>query len=105
MNNTINSLDVKKLHSEGKSSTEIAKILNCTYQTVSRHLKRLGLTKNMELHEAERLRLYNQGLSDGEIAEMTYMSVVGVSSWRYSRGLPANRSKGNHKRRNSLCNI
>ncbi len=93
MNNTIDSLDVKKLHSEGKSNDVIAEELNCTIDTIIKHIKKLGLVKNKTASEVERLRLYKLGLTDAEIANRTFMSPGGIYAWRERLGLPVNKRK------------
>lgn len=37
---------------------------------------------------AERLKLYNLGLRDSEIADALGMSPNGIADWRYRNGLP-----------------
>jgi len=44
--------------------------------------------------EARRLELYNQGLSDCEIASLVGCSPRGITTWRWKRGLPAHRKFG-----------
>lgn len=44
--------------------------------------------------EAERLRLYNQGLIDKEIANLLNYAVITIAKWRMNRGLPANGGTG-----------
>lgn len=44
--------------------------------------------------EKERLKLYNQGLNDGQIARKLYVSRDAIKSWRRSRKLPANAEQG-----------
>lgn len=46
-----------------------------------------------EQEEKQRLELYNQGLVDREIAERLGMTKSGISNWRESRRLPANRKR------------
>lgn len=53
--------------------------------------------------EKERRKLYDQGLTDQEIAESLYLSKHAVYNWRRRRGLPANSTQGgkeyDHRRR------
>lgn len=44
--------------------------------------------------EDERLRLYNQGLIDQEIANLLNYASITIAKWRVSRGLPANGGTG-----------
>jgi hypothetical protein len=46
---------------------------------------------------AERMRLYEQGLTDVEIGEKLYLATITVYSWRTKAGLPANGQGGTPK--------
>lgn len=43
--------------------------------------------------EEKRMKLYNQGLSDKDIARATGESVVAIRYWRYKHNLTSNRRK------------
>lgn len=43
--------------------------------------------------ESERLRLYNQGLTDKQIADLTYYTFGAITQWRKNRGLAPNGRK------------
>ena len=50
-----------------------------------------------EEEEKKRLDLYNQGMSDAEIAKRCYVIKSVVNGWRTRRGLPPNAPKGFQK--------
>ena len=50
-----------------------------------------------EEEEKKRLDLYNQGMSDAEIAKRCYVIKSVVNGWRTQRGLPPNALKGFQK--------
>jgi len=52
--------------------------------------------------EARRLELYNQGLSDYEIASFASCSAEGIASWRRRRGLSAHRKHKEYDQRLEL---
>lgn len=43
--------------------------------------------------EDERLKFYNQGLTDKQIADLTYYTFGAITQWRKSRGLAPNGRK------------
>lgn len=45
------------------------------------------------MDDAERMELYNAGLTDGEIAKREFVGKDAIRYWRKSRGLPANAKK------------
>ena len=50
-----------------------------------------------EEEEKKRLDLYNQGMSDAEIAKRVYVEKNVIQHWRTRRGLPPNAPKGFQK--------
>lgn len=56
----------------------------------------------MDTKHETRMKLYKQGLSDGEIARRTGASKNCVSKWRSTLGLPNNCQRNNPK--TTLCN-
>lgn len=50
-----------------------------------------------EEEEKKRLDLYNQGMSDAEIAKRVYVEKSVIQRWRTRRGLPPNAPKGFQK--------
>ena len=50
-----------------------------------------------EEEEKERLDLYNQGMSDAQIAKRVYVEKNAIQHWRTRRGLSPNAPKGFQK--------
>lgn len=48
------------------------------------------MNKLTEKEEKERMELYKQGLSDGQIAKILNLTKAPIQRWRTSRGLPRN---------------
>ena len=55
------------------------------------------MSRLSEQEEKKRLDLYNQGMSDEEIAERVYVIKSVICNWRKRRGLPPNALKGFQK--------
>lgn len=55
--------------------------------------------KRKRLDQREARQLYDQGMSDYEIADRLGVSPSGVYHWRYRNRLPANTGTGYHERR------
>jgi|GEM_PF-6855564 len=47
-----------------------------------------------EQEEKQRLNLYNQGLTDKQMAELLFISTKAVTNWRKARNIPANGGTG-----------
>lgn len=95
-----------ELHRQGLTDGEIAERVNRKRQTIMKWRARLGLPVNRARRrsagsiylrpeeEAKRKRLYDEGLSDIEIANKTGVSRTAIRSWRSRRSIPANLGKG-----------
>ncbi len=55
------------------------------------------MSRLSEQEEKKRLDLYNQGMSDAEIANRVYVIKSVICNWRTRRGLPPNAPKGFQK--------
>lgn len=55
------------------------------------------MSRLSEEEEKKRLDLYNQGMSDAEIAKKCYVIKSVICNWRTRRGLPPNAPKGFQK--------
>lgn len=55
------------------------------------------MSRLSEEEEKKRLNLYNQGMSDAEIAKRVYVIKSVICNWRTRRGLPPNAPKGFQK--------
>ena len=49
--------------------------------------------EKQEAKEAERMELYRQGMTDGQIAKAQGLSLSAIMAWRHRSGLPANPPK------------
>lgn len=88
------------LYRRGMSDDEIAKALGTTEAAIHNWRWRAGLRANCRRRtcnslapgeEGQRMALYRQGLSDGEIARELGLKRQTVAVWRYRRHLPSNR--------------
>jgi len=91
-----------KLYNQGLNDVEMAAELNVGRHAVRGWRKRRGLPANVgpgetgsipEEEHKERLKYYNQGLSDREIGKKVHLSKTGIAYWRETHGLPANISR------------
>lgn len=66
----INDDDIKELHSQGLTNTEIGKALGCSRNSIGNHLKKLGLKANVStINYDELIKLHSQGMGNTEIGE------------------------------------
>ena len=78
----------------------LADLNGTTRGVMERKLRKLGLISQYPKDKRRRLdyemlqRLYDDGLSDAEIAKAAGCGKSGVSSWRYREGLPGNYGRG-----------
>lgn len=61
------------------------------------------MSRLSEQEEKKRLDLYNQGMSDAEIANRVYVIKSVICNWRTRRGLPPNAPKGFQKENKYGC--
>ena len=61
------------------------------------------MSRLSEEEEKKRLDLYNQGMSDAEIAKRVYVIKSVICNWRTRRGLPPNAPKGFQKGNKCGC--
>ena len=94
-------IKIKLLYESGKTTTEIGELLGCSYQTVNRRLKSVGVKlRNVgvqpKFDKAEVARLYELGYSSNKIDK-----IIGAShgqSSKYLRQLGISPGKGNYLR-------
>lgn len=92
-----------KLYNKGMSDREIGRKLNKSHSTIYRWRKKYNLVANekkkktnkeeiskTEMKNKRRLKLYNKGLNDREIAEKTGVNSSSIYKWRKRNNLPAN---------------
>lgn len=83
------------LYNQGKTDTEISAIQKITMETVFQWRKTRNLLKNENITQKltskskhkQKLSLYNQGLSDKEIANKLNLSDITISLWRKHNSL------------------
>lgn len=93
-----------RLYNEGLPDTEIAKKCYVSRGAIKGWRKRRGLEANLSQGESfkdkkehkERMKYYNQGLTDREIGKKVGLSKSGVAYWRRQYNLPANREVGDN---------
>lgn len=90
----------RKLYGEGLSDREIADEVGEAKRVICSWRKTRGLPANRKVgrslrlkEEKKRRRLYEDGLSDSEIAERVGVTRKAIGSWRRRRGLVANSAK------------
>lgn len=97
-----------ELYKQGLNDMQIAKKLNTDASSIWGWRNRLGLPHNAvkgkignrtpkgtnQANHEERLKLYNQGLMDYQIAERLYVEPVTIYCWRRKNGLPAHGQGG-----------
>ena len=92
-------LDISYAYRHAKNQPQMIGILadlnGTTRGAMERKLRKLGL--DCQYHDKRRRldydtlqRLYDDGLSDAEIAAAAGCAKSGVASWRYREGLPGN---------------
>ena len=98
----LNEADILSLYRKGLSDPQIAAEVGCSAQTVFRFRKVHGLeansrpkrqnynpTRGSTWDEMQALHLYNEGMSDREIAEHLGLAHSTIGAWRRAKGLPA----------------
>lgn len=94
--------ELRRLHAEGLSDSEIAERLGSGRAWVAELRLRMHLPANRHMpNDKERqaryqkmMELYQMGLNDAEIARAVFVLTPSVCSWRKKNGLPANRKPG-----------
>jgi len=86
-----------EIYNKGKTDTYIAEVVGCSDHTIVYWRQKHNLEPNIkkgnplsEKEENERMRLYNLGFDDKQIAEKMNISKEAVNSWRNLRGLDSN---------------
>lgn len=97
----------KKLHEQGKSDSEIAEVMGCYASVVRLWRKRSNLPINIKPRKKKvgkprfdwdkGRELYDQGMSDGQVAKILGCNKNSVQKWRERNHLPANRAMHNKK--------
>jgi len=81
-----------RLYTEGMSDDKIGKALNVQHHTTVKELRRhLGLAPNHGRFHEKKRKLYDAGMSDGQIARIIKGSKKSVGAWRRNHGLLPNK--------------
>lgn len=96
--------EIKQIHRSGASLQILAELNNTTVGIIEYVLN--DYTENNELTKEQKeqrfIELYNQGLTDTEIAEQLNMNRRTVGFWRERRNLPVNTRLEIHKKQKNL---
>ena len=94
-NTRLNEIEINemiRLFNEGYTNSEIARELNRSTSTVVKKLSSLGYNTGRELpHHTKFKKLYNEGKTDKEIANLTGKTKLSVAKWRQKRKLKPNK--------------
>jgi transposase/bacterioferritin-associated ferredoxin len=89
-----------RLYTEGMSDDKIGKALSVQHHTTVKELRRqLGLAPNHGRFYEKKRKLYDAGMSDGQIARIVKGSKKSVGAWRRNHGLLPN------KLNEALCGV
>jgi DNA-binding CsgD family transcriptional regulator len=81
-----------RLYTEGMSDDKIGKALSVQHHTTVKELRRqLGLVPNHGRFYEKKRKLYDAGMSDGQIARIVKGSKKSVGAWRRNHGLLPNK--------------
>jgi DNA-binding CsgD family transcriptional regulator len=86
----INVDELKKLYSEGMTDKKISKVLGVHCEKVKEIRHNLGFAQNQVRSHEKKLKLYDAGMSDGQIARMIKGRKRKVAAWRRNHELPPN---------------
>lgn len=96
--------EIKQIHRSGASLQILAELNNTTVGIIEYVLN--DYTENNELTKEQKeqrfIELYNQGLTDTEMAEQLNMNRRTVGFWRERRNLPVNKRMEMHKKQKNL---